>query len=157
MRPAAGVAPGREAIDAELVEQLRDVRGGVRDRAAGLGRGAGVAGAVVADQADPASPGVVGERRVEPPGGRRAVVDDDRDAVRIALVVDVQRPAVGETDVELAHSPGRSGVPGRPSGKSSASRRATGFGTSSETSPPNAAISFTPLEETKLTCGLAMT
>ena len=36
-----------------------------------------------------------------------------------------------------------------------ASRRPSG--TSSSTFPPNAAISFTPLEETKLTCGLAIT
>src|SRR5207247_890537 len=55
------------------------------------------------------------------------------------------------------HSPGFSGVPGLPSGKSTLNRAATGSGTSSDTSPPNAAISFTPLDETKLTCGLAIT
>src|SRR5581483_5591971 len=50
-----------------------------------------------------------------------------------------------------------SGVPPRPSGKRSLRRRATASGTSSSTFPPNEAISFTPLEETKLTCGLAIT
>src|SRR5436305_9832005 len=72
-------------------------------------------------------------------------------------VVEVDLTVVVDEGQLSRHSSGRSGVPGRPSGKSSASRRATGPGTSSETSPPNAAISFTPLEETKLTCGLAMT
>ena len=84
------------------------------------------------------------------------VLDDD-EAVGIAVVVDVQRAAVAERDVALAHSVGFSGVPGRPFGKSSLKRCATGSGTSAETSPPNAAISFTPLDETKLTCGLAIT
>ena len=55
------------------------------------------------------------------------------------------------------YSRGFSGAPGLPFGNFSASRRATGSGTSSSTFPPNAAISFTPLEETKLTCGLAIT
>ena len=59
--------------------------------------------------------------------------------------------------VELAHSCGFSGVPGRPFGNSSLNRRATGSGTSSSTLPPKLAISLTPLEETKLTCGLAIT
>src|SRR5207248_2183356 len=57
----------------------------------------------------------------------------------------------------LVYSPGFSGVPGRPFGNSSANRRATGSGTSSSTLPPKAAISLTPLLETKLTCGLAIT
>ena len=57
----------------------------------------------------------------------------------------------------VAHSWGFSGVPGRPSGNSSANLRATASGTSSSTFPPKEAISFTPLEETKLTCGLAIT
>jgi hypothetical protein len=52
---------------------------------------------------------------------------------------------------------GFSGAPGLPFGNFSASRRATVSGTSSSTFPPNAAISFTPLDETKLTCGLAIT
>ena len=54
-------------------------------------------------------------------------------------------------------SAGFSGVPGRPSGKSSRKRRATAGGTSSSTLPPKAATSFTPLEETKLYCGRAIT
>jgi len=58
---------------------------------------------------------------------------------------------------EGAHSCGFSGVPGLPSGKSSLNLRATLSGTSSSTFPPKLAISFTPLEETKLTCGLAIT
>src|SRR5512132_1258106 len=58
---------------------------------------------------------------------------------------------------EIAHSCGFSGVPGRPFGNSSLNRRATGSGTSSSTLPPKLAISLTPLEETKLTCGLAIT
>src|SRR5262249_1329659 len=49
------------------------------------------------------------------------------------------------------HSGGFSGAPGLPAGNTSLKRRATGSGTRAETSPPNAAISFTPLEETKLT------
>ena len=36
-------------------------------------------------------------------------------------------------------------------------RRATAAGTNSSTVPPNEAISFTPLDETKLTCGLDIT
>src|SRR3954467_3141113 len=44
-----------------------------------------------------------------------------------------------------SYSCGFSGVPGRPSGKSSMNRLATGPGTSSSTLPPNAAISFTQL------------
>ena len=55
------------------------------------------------------------------------------------------------------HSLGFSGAPGLPFGNFSASRRATASGTSSSTFPPNAAISFTPLDETKLTCALAIT
>src|SRR5215211_6673483 len=57
----------------------------------------------------------------------------------------------------LGHSCGFSGVPGRPFGKSCLNLRATTSGTSSSTFPPKLAISFTPLEETKLTCGLAIT
>ena len=49
------------------------------------------------------------------------------------------------------------GAPPRPLGNSSLRRRATAIGTSSSTFPPNSAISFTPLEETKLTAGLAIT
>src|ERR671919_1104890 len=56
-----------------------------------------------------------------------------------------------------AYSWGESGAPGRPSGYSSAKRRATAGGTNSSTFPPNEAISFTPLEETKLYRGLAIT
>src|SRR5204863_523614 len=59
--------------------------------------------------------------------------------------------------LRLVHSPGFSGVPGRPSGNISANRLATAAGTSPSTFPPNEAISFTPLEETKLTSGLAIT
>src|SRR5207248_6878 len=112
---------------------------------------------VEADDAQPALAAAVDVRRIGKAAARRAMVLDDDVAVRVAVVVDVQRPAVAERDVELSHSSGRSGVPGRPFGKSSASRRATGSGTSAETSPPKAAISFTPLEETKLTCGRAIT
>src|SRR6266550_2803094 len=57
----------------------------------------------------------------------------------------------------LAHSWGFSGVPGLPSGHSSLNLCATLSGTSSSTFPPKLAISFTPLDETKLTCGLAIT
>src|SRR6266536_2933716 len=57
--------------------------------------------------------------------------------------------------LRLVHSPGFSGVPGRPSGNISANRLATAAGTSPSTFPPNEAISFTPLEETKLTSALA--
>src|SRR5207302_9169665 len=57
----------------------------------------------------------------------------------------------------VGYSAGFSGVPGRPLGKAALNRSATGSGTSAETSPPNAAISLTPLEETKLDCGLAIT
>src|SRR4029450_1124254 len=68
--------------------------------------------------------------------------------------------AAGEEALEslgLGHSPGFCGVPGRPSGNSSAKRLATTAGTSASTFPPNEAISFTPLEETKLTSGLPLT
>ena len=58
---------------------------------------------------------------------------------------------------DAAHSCGFSGVPGRPSGNISTNLRATASGTSSSTFPPKLAISFTPLDETKLTCGLAIT
>src|SRR6476659_931766 len=91
--------------------------------------------------------------------GPRRVVQcrEEVDRVCRRRVVEIDL-AIVEDEGELSpHSPGRSGVPGRPSGKISASRRATGSGTSSETSPPKAAISLTPLEETKLTCGLAIT
>src|SRR5438094_3657570 len=59
--------------------------------------------------------------------------------------------------LRLVHSPGFSGVPGRPSGNISTNRFATAAGTRPSTFPPNEAISFTPLEETKLTSGLAIT
>src|SRR5581483_10987253 len=157
MRAAAGVAPRREPVGSEGVEHVGYVGCDVTHRAAEVRVGTAVAGAVEADQADPLRARVLDVVRVEPATRGRAVVEDDREALRIAVVVDVERPPVRQRDVELAHSPGFSGVPGLPSGKISASRRATGAGTSSETSPPNAAISFTPLEETKLTCGLAMT
>lgn len=39
---------------------------------------------------------------------------------------------------------------------SSWNRRATGAGTSASTFPPNEAISFTPLDETKLYCEFAI-
>src|SRR5207302_7319563 len=53
--------------------------------------------------------------------------------------------------LRVVHSPGFSGVPGRPSGNISANRFATPAGTRPSTFPPNEAIYFTPLEETKLT------
>ena len=56
-----------------------------------------------------------------------------------------------------SYSWGLRGAPGRPFGKSSRKRRATASGTSSSTFPPNDAISFTPLEEMKLYCGLDIT
>ena len=45
----------------------------------------------------------------------------------------------------------------RPPGYSSREARRDARGTNSSTFPPKAAISFTPLEETKLNCGLAIT
>src|SRR5215831_15531714 len=106
------MAPGCEPVNPEMVEQLRDVGGCIPDRAAWLsGRGDAVARAVVADEADPALAGVVDGVRVEPAGGRRAVMGDDGGPVRSAFVVDVQRPTVREGEVAFAHSPGRSGVP----------------------------------------------
>ena len=47
------------------------------------------------------------------------------------------------------YSWGLSGAPGRPFGYSSRKRSATAGVTSSPTFPPNDAISFTPLDETK--------
>jgi hypothetical protein len=78
-------------------------------------------------------------------------------SLRRFRVVQVHLPVVVDERELAPHSPGFSGVPGLPFGKSSLNRRATGSGTRSDTSPPNAAISFTPLDETKLTCGLAIT
>ena len=157
MRAAAGDAPGREPVEAEGVGDHRDVVRGVGDRAAGVARGAAVAGAVVGDEADPTPRGVLVVRRVGDGAARRSVVGDHGEPVGIAALHDTQDASAAGVDQVLGHSAGFSGVPGRPSGKSSLKRRATGSGTSPETSPPNAAISFTPLEETKLTCGLAIT
>ena len=61
------------------------------------------------------------------------------------------RPAERDVVLGRCHSAGFSGVPGRPFGNISLKRFATGAGTSAETSPPNAAISLTPLDDTKLT------
>src|SRR5215203_3697 len=57
----------------------------------------------------------------------------------------------------LGYSDGLTGAPGRPSPYNSRSLAATASGTSASTTPPYAAISLTPLDETKLTSGLAMT
>ena len=70
------------------------------------------------------------------------------------LAVRVEQPL---EPVGVAHSCGFSGVPGRPAGNSSLNLRATASGTSPSTFPPNDAISFTPLDDTKLNCGRAMT
>src|SRR5205809_159581 len=55
------------------------------------------------------------------------------------------------------YSCGLTGAPDLALGNNSRKRRATAAGTSSSTFPPKAAISFTPLEETKLNLGLAIT
>src|SRR5207247_491686 len=68
------------------------------------------------------------------------------------VVDDVLRLLLGELDDlrlrRLTH---------RPLADRSSTRRATGSGTNSVTFPPKAATSFTPLEETKETAGLAIT
>src|SRR5690242_10918377 len=61
------------------------------------------------------------------------------------------------TSIRPVYSRGLTGAPGLASGYSSRKRRATAGGTSWSTSPPKDAISFTPLEDTKLYCGLAIT
>src|SRR5579884_2381420 len=136
MRPAAGDPPGRETVDPERVDDGDDLLDDV-DPPTVAARRVRVAGPVEADQPH----ALLLPLRVERARRRRPVVADN-----------------GEAGTELVdHSPGFSGVPGRPFGKSSLNRRATGSGTSAETSPPYAAISFTPLDETKLTFGLAIT
>ena len=144
-------------LDLERVEDVLDVGRDVGDAAARLRRRAAVAGPVVRDdpQAAPARELEVGRVR-EPAAGRSVVLEHD-EPVRVALVVHVQGAPVAQPNVVFAHSPGFSGVPGLPFGKSSLNRRATGSGTRAETSPPNAAISLTPLEDTNDTCGLAIT
>jgi hypothetical protein len=157
VRAAARAAERDVALDVERVEHVLDVRDDVHDRAPRVPRRGPVAGAVVAHDPQAALARELEVGRIAETAARRPVMLDNDVPVRIPLVEDVERPAVAEGDVELAHSPGLSGVPGRPSGNSCSSRRATGSGTSADTSPPNAAISFTPLDETKLTCGLAIT
>src|SRR5581483_1978213 len=138
VRASARDAPRREAADPERVDERDHLVDDVGDAPAAAPGDVAVAGAVEADQAH----AVLLPRGVEQPRRRRAVVAHD-----------------GEARSELVdhYSPGFSGVPGRPFGKSSLNRRATGSGTSAETSPPKTAISFTPLDETKLTLGLAIT
>ena len=70
--PAAGDAPGREALEAERVGDRLDVADDGGDRAAAVARRVAVAGAVVADQADAGRRPAV----VEDTGAGRAVVDD---------------------------------------------------------------------------------
>ena len=77
----------------------------------------------------------------------------DRLLHEVVELVDVHENVHGRP----VYSVGFSGVPGLPSGYSSRKRRATACGTRSSTLPPNDAISFTPLDETKLYWGLAMT
>jgi len=78
VRSAAGDPPRREAVDTERIERIGDVAGDVGDGAAGLRRRRAVAGAVVADQANPARARIFDVRPVQLPGGRRPVVRDDR-------------------------------------------------------------------------------
>ena len=68
----------------------------------------------------------------------------------VELVDENENVHLSSRESTLVGSPERRVVP---FGNFSARRRATASGTSSSTFPPNAAISFTPLDETKLTCG----
>src|SRR5205823_7812533 len=102
----------------------------------------------------------VAKLRLQPVGGlarRPAGAQLLQHLVCVALAEPHVVPGSEHRFQPLAHSWGFSGVPGRPSGNISVNLRATASGTSSSTFPPKAAISFTPLEETKLTCGLAIT
>ena len=103
----------------------------------------------------------VGQLRLEPLDRLAAA------SANAQLLDDLLRVMAGEPDVAiggeerlepvgLGHTWGFSGVPGRPSGNSSLNLRATAGGTSSSTFPPKDAISFTPLDETKLNCGRAI-
>src|SRR5438132_14287872 len=128
MRPAPGAAHRRVALDAERVEDVGDV---VRDRgdvATGIRRRASVAGPVVGDQPEAALTRTLDVRRIEVPATGRAVMHDDDGAVGIPRVADAKRSPVAKGDVPYAHSPGFSGVPGRPSGTSARNLRATGSG-----------------------------
>src|SRR5262249_2252604 len=126
----AGTSEGDVALNLQRLDHVVDVGDDIDYRAAGIGGRAAVPGTVVAADAQRTRAPEREVGRVDEAATGRSVMLDDDAAVWVAGVVDVQRPAVAQGDVELAHSPGLSGVPGRPLGKISASRRATGGGTS---------------------------
>ena len=94
VRPAARKAPGRIPVEAKPVGNRFDIRDDGGHRSAPVAGGAAVAGAVVADQANAGR----GPAVIEEAGARRAVVDDHRQAARVACLVQFEGPAVGGLD-----------------------------------------------------------
>ena len=78
----------RQPVNAQLGADHADVVGAVGDAAAWLGRGPAVAGPVVTNQSETAFGGIPFVRAVDMPGVRRARVDEDRPASRIAALLD---------------------------------------------------------------------
>jgi hypothetical protein len=103
VRRAAGAAERHAALDVERVEDVLDVVRDVGDDATRVRRREAVAGAVVRDHAEAALARELEVGRVGEPAARRPVVLDDDEPVRIAVVVDVQRPSVAQRDVPLTH------------------------------------------------------
>ena len=96
MRPAAGRAHDREAIQPERVGELCHVarRGG--DVAARLRGRSAVARAAVGDEPDAAPGGGLDQRRQRGAALRRSVVPHERGRLRTAGVVGAQRAPVGQ-------------------------------------------------------------
>ena len=92
MRPAAGAAVNGVPLDAQRVGDRRDVVGGVRDRPAGRGIRASVAGPVVGQEANPSLLGVLHDLVPEEPRAGSPVQGEDRAAFGISRLGDAERP-----------------------------------------------------------------
>jgi hypothetical protein len=104
VRATTGKAPGGKALEREGICNRFDISDDVDDRTAGLTSRVAVAGTVVRDEAN-----AVLERERDVPverlaGGRRAVVEEDRTAVRVSGDVDGERPAVRRGDGEFVQA-----------------------------------------------------
>ena len=94
VRAAARGAVGREALDAERVEDRRHVGRRRGDVAVAIRRRAAVAGPRVGDEAQPARLRALDLAPMEKPGARRAVVRDEHRPVGRARLHDLERAPV---------------------------------------------------------------
>lgn len=104
MRAAAGAAPGGEAVETERVGDGGGIGGGVRYAASLLRRRVVIARSGVRDEPDPLRGRILDVGPVEERAARRAVVDEHRVPLRLAVLTDAEPPAVGSVDQMLGHA-----------------------------------------------------